>query len=389
MNRHVLAGLLLGALAGSPAAAIDVFITSPPVGQLATGEVDFAVEVISGHPIREVVFRIDGREIARKTAPPFSVTVDVGQDNVEHLFEVSASDELGETAHNSRRTPSLRVDEEIELELQQLYATVTRGGQRVLDLDRGAFEVLDDGEPQTIVTFARGDIPFTAVIALDTSLSMKGRRLRQALNGAQSFVDGIRELDEASLLLFSDRLLHLTSFTNDSRSLAAGLERVEAAGGSAINDHLYLGLKLLDRRQGRRVLILLSDGGDIESALGVDELYWSAARSEALIYWIRPRHGDSDVLLSWSSAWRDADEHRRQFRGLERIVAESGGRIVEIGEIAEAPAAFAEILSDLRHQYVIGYYPTNRRDDGSWHQTRVRLVGAAGEVKVRKGYFDH
>ena len=389
MRHHGAIGVLLVALTSAPASAIDVFVLSPPSGGLVTGEIEFAAEGISGRAVREVTFHLDGREVGRRTTPPFSITVDVGHENVEHLFEVRATDELGETARASRRTPALEVDEELELELQQLYVTVTRGGERVLDAKRGDFEVLDNGEPQEIVTFARGDVPFTAVLVLDTSLSMKGRRLRQALNGAKSFVDDIREFDEACLLLFSDRLLHLTAFTNDSRPLVSGLERVEAAGGSAINDHLYLGLKLLENRQGRRVVILLSDGGDIESALGVEAVGWSAVRSQALIYWIRPRHGDSDLLISWSSAWRNADEHREQFTGLERIIAESGGRIVEIGEIAEAPAAFAEILADLRHQYAIGYYPSNRRDDGSWHHTRVRLPGTAGSVRVREGYFDH
>lgn len=380
--------MVLLASSGAPAVAIDVFILGPAPRKPVTGEVDFVAEVISGQPIHEVVFRVDGRVVSRRNAPPFTVTVDVGQDNAEHLFEVSARDALGEEATASRLTPALHIDEELDLELQQLYVTVTRGGKRVLDLNRTVFEVLDDGEPQTIVTFEGGDVPITAVLLLDTSLSMKGRPLNQALSGARSFVDGIRELDEASLLLFSDRLLHLTPFTNDSSPLASGLAQVEAAGGSAINDHLYLALKLLEARQGRRVVILLSDGGDIESGLEIDAVKRFAGGSQALIYWIRQSHGDSELLLSWSSAWRDADQHRQEFRGLENVVSESGGRIVEIEEIEEAPAAFGEILAELRDQYVIGYYPSNRRDDGSWHRTRIRLRSTAGNVRVREGYVD-
>ncbi len=383
-----LAAALVCALQAGPAGAIDVFVLTPPPGQPVAGLVEFEVDVISGGAIEEVVFRVDGREVARRTEPPFRATVDVGPENVEHLFEVTARDDLGEEASVVRRTPALRIDEALELELQQLYVTVSRGGVRVLNLNRDVFEISDDGETQDIVTFERGDVPITAALVLDTSLSMKGRRLRQALSGARSFVDAIRELDEATLLLFSDRLLHMTPFTNDSSSLAAGLAEVEAAGGSAINDHLYLALKLLESRQGRRVVVLLSDGGDIESGLDIEAVKWFAARSRALVYWIRESHGDSDLLLSWSSAWRNADEHRSQFRGLEKIVSDSGGRIVEIQQIEEAPAAFAEILAELRDQYVIGYYPSNRRDDGSWHRTRVRLRGTIGNVRVREGYID-
>ena len=146
---------LLWALASTPARAIDVFILGPPAGKLATGEVDFVAEVISDKAILEVVFRVDGREIARRSSPPFTVRVDVGQDNIEHLFEVSARDGLGETARSSRRTPALHIDEELELELQQLYVTVTRAGERVLDVNRTAFEILQEANESIGTDLAR------------------------------------------------------------------------------------------------------------------------------------------------------------------------------------------------------------------------------------------
>ena len=387
MRRLAVVLLFLGLVPGS-AGAIEVIIRQPPPDLPALGRVEVDAEVISGAPVTEVVIRVDGRVAGRLEEPPFRISVDLGEDNLEHLFEVTARNTLGEERIERRRTPRIQVDEELHLDLRQLYVTATREGRRVLDFERPDFEVLDGGERQQIVTFERGDIPLTAAILVDTSLSMKGRRLREAIAGARSFVTGMRELDEAMLLLFSDLLLHATPFTHDLGELSGGLDDLTARGGTAINDHLYLALKLLDVRQGRRVVILLSDGGDIESNLGVEDVLRKAGRSPAMVYWIRPRYSDSDLFLSWSSAWRSAEQTRREFRGLERLVTESGGRIVDIVSLEEAPTAFQEILAELRDQYVIGYYPSVRRRDGSWRPVRVRLEGSRGQLRTRKGYID-
>ena len=382
--------LALAALAPAlPAAAIDVFITSPKPAEGVFGEVQVVAEVLSAEPVRDLVLRLDGLEVGRRTQPPWRWTVDVGQGNVPHTFEVTARAVSGESASAVVVTRTITVDMQLDLELQQLYVTVTRGGRRVLDLPRGSFEVLDEGQRQQIVTFERGDVPLTAALLVDTSLSMHGERLRTALEGAQTFVRNMRELDEASLMLFSDRLLHMTPFTGDSEVVARGLAGVEADGGTALNDFLYAALKRLDAQQGRRVVILLSDGTDIESVLSIEDVLWKARRSQALVYWIRLRDSEVGQVVGRTSAWRDTVGHERELRGLGRLVGESGGRVIELTRIAEAPAAFREILSELREQYVIGYYPSENRNDGQWHRVRVRASGFGLDVRAREGYVDY
>ncbi|HEX6203778.1 MAG TPA: VWA domain-containing protein [Thermoanaerobaculia bacterium] len=390
LRRLLVAAAALAALAPAlPARAIDVFITSPGPQSGVFGDVTIEAEVLSTETVVEVVFRVDGKVVGRLPAPPWRLNVDVGHENVSHTFEVTARDAAGATATGRVVTRTIAVDEAVDLELQQLYVTVTRGGQRVLDLPRSAFTVLDEGNRQQLVTFEGGDVPLVAALLVDSSLSMRGARIRAALEGARAFVSGMRQLDEASLMLFSDRPLHVTPFTSDAATVAEGLGDVTAEGGSAINDHLYAALKRLDRAQGRRVVVLLSDGTDIESVLSIEDVLWKARRSQSLVYWIRLRGGESGDVVSRTSSWRDMFGHEREREGLVRVVQESGGRIVDLARIEDAAAAFRDILAELREQYVLGYYPSVNLNDGRWHRVQVRVDGRMGlAVRAREGYVD-
>lgn len=363
----------------------DVLILQPRAGETVFGEVEVVAEVLSAEEIARVVFRLDGREVGRDATPPFRVVVDVGQDNVAHEFEVVAVTTAGVEGSAVRTTPPITVDEQLDLELQQLYVTVTRDDERVLQLPRRDFRILDNGMPQDIVTFEPGDVPLTAALLVDASASMAGDRLQMAVRGARRFVEEMKDLDEATLLLFSDRLLYSTPFTDDPELLTAALTEVTAGGGTAINDHLYLALKWLEARQGRRVVVLLTDGIDVESGLDMEQVLWMVGRSQALVYWIRVLEEDTD--LARFTSWRDATGHRRELQLLAQAVQESGGRIVDIHDLQQAESVFREILRELREQYVLGYYPSDNSNDGSWHEVEVRVRGPYS-VRTREGYID-
>lgn len=367
---------------------LSVTILSPPPGQPVFGEVDFSVETYPPDLTSRVEFFLDGKALGEADLRPFRLLIDVGEENREHRFEVRAHGLNGEVADALLVTPAIRVDEVVEAELQQLYVTVSNGDLRVLDLLPEQFAIIDNGSRQELVTFARGDVRLTAAILIDSSASMVGERLRSALRGASVFVQKMKEDDNASIFLFSDRLLFTTPFSNDLQLLTQGLDSVRAAGGTALNDHLYIALKRLEAQQGRRVVIVLTDGIDSHSVLRMNELTWLARRSRALIYWIRtdPRR---EARKARFSAWKGPDEYRDEYEQLSSTVIESGGRIVDLQRLEEANDAFREILQELREQYVLGYYPSNRRDDGSWHQTHVRVDGNNLRVRAQRGYVDY
>lgn len=366
---------------------VEVFIASPSTLEPAFGNVEVVVEVHAEQELAEVALVVDDRKRVRLTEPPWRFLVDLGDENREHSFKVVARTLEGAIGESAIKTPAIRVDEELDVELQQLYVTVTQDDRRVLDLQQNDFTVRDNGQPQQIVTFARGDVPITAAVLVDSSESMKGERLDGALRGAKAFVDGMKELDEAMLMLFSDRLLRATPFTDQSSELLAALEGVSPGGNTSVNDHLYLALKLLEARQGRRVIVLFTDGADLHSVLDMDDVMWKARRSQVLIYWI--------VLLdrgaantSYITAWRDKNDNARQLEGLARVTEQTGARVIGIRNVEETEKAFREILAELREQYVLGFYPSSSQDDGKWHEVKVSVARSGAEVRAREGYVD-
>jgi len=299
----------------------------------------------------------------------------------------------GGEAAESVTTQPMPISADYEVELQQLYVSVTRREQRVLDLDRELFSVIDEGDSQELVTFARGDIPFTAVLLIDASASMFGAKIQSAVAGATSFVHGMKELDQAQVMVFSDQVLSMTPITDAKEILTAGLSGTEARGGTALQDHLFVALTLIAQRQGRRVLILLSDGIDTHSVIPMSQVFDVARKSGVLIYWIRfSREGDGsedDMRSNLSSAWKSPDEYREGGITLAKAVNESGGRIFSVAELGEIRPVFIRILEELRNQYVLGYYPNNKRNDGKWHRVKVVVEAVDTDVRAPRGYVDH
>lgn len=394
--RVVVTTMVLGVpslVAQQPSGGTDegtrIFFFSPRADQPAVGAVELWVDVTSDLEVTRVIFRVDGRETARFSEGPYQQRIPLGDENVEHRFEVLVRSPDQEIARAVRVTPRLQVDEELELELRQLYVTVESAGSRVTGLGQDDFEIKDNQEPQTIVTFEGGDAPLAAVILVDSSISMRGRPLEAAVAGARAFVDGLLPLDEASITLFSDRTLSQSPFISAGDDAGDALSSLQAVGGTALNDHLYYATKTLESRQGRRVVVLLSDGIDIHSALDIEDVRWSVQRSQSIIYWIelnKTKAGKTAGRVI--SPWRDREEHEHEYATLRSLVEESGGRILSIEDVEQIPEVFARILRELREQYVLGYYPTSDLDDGAWHDILVRTLDRSLEARSRRGYWD-
>jgi Ca-activated chloride channel homolog len=376
-------------LCAAPAAwATDAWFVSPDAGEGIYGPVDITAHVETSEPIDHVEFFVDGRSVGVVTSPPWTVTFDVGYENREHDLRLVAVLTGGEQVEARRRTGTFTVDDSLEIELRQLYVNVMSAGQRVPDLERSDFNIIDGGRHEQIVTFEHGDIPMTAVLLLDCSGSMKGERFQAAVRGARTFLRRMAPLDEAKLMLFSDRLLGMTPFTRDAGVLEEALESVEPVGGTAINDYLYAGLKLLDGRQGRRVVVLFTDGLDLHSLLAMRDVLWKAQRSQAVLYWIYLRDPSESGPVEISTAWRGYEGNREEFKLLHRAVEESGGHIAELDSPSELEGAFGEIMDELRQQYVLGYYPQETHRDGSWREVDVRVKRLGAKVRTRLGYID-
>lgn len=385
--RALVIGVLMVVLEVGAAAGVEITFLAPAAGVPLFGEVELLVEVLPVEEVVKVEFYLDDELVGTVDSAPYRLTVDVGEENRGHEVRIRVINTSGGMTERNLASPAIRVDDQIDASLQQLYVTVLEDGERVLDLGRQEITILDDGVEQETVTFTRGDLPLASVVLVDASSSMKGRRLRFALGAAADFARSARADDEISIQLFSDRLLYASPFSNDVATLTAGLADVEADGGTALNDHLYRSIKLLEARQGRRVVIFLSDGIDSHSVLRMPQVSWLARRSRAMIYWIRV--DPTDMSESRYSAWKDSDQYRNEYRQLQETVAETGGRVVTLERIDDAEKAVREILAELREQYVLGYYPSNSRGDDSWHKVNLRVRRSGVSVRARGGYIDY
>lgn len=355
-------------------------------------EVDFVVEVTGDEPIDRVEFFVDGRRVGEDRTAPYRVKADVGPHNQEHRFRAVAYTTSGARLADALETPRLVANDEATYDLQQLYVTAVKAGRRVLDLGSREFEIEDAGRNEDIVTFERGDVPFTAVILLDASASMKGKKLTAAVAGARAFAAAMTPLDEAKLVAFSDRLLAESPFVGPGEDLVREVAGVEARGGTALNDRLYVALKGIEVRQGRRVVMILSDGLDSHSVLTIDDVLPQVWRSRALIYWVRLGPGSGSPADrdpgSQYTPWRDGKAHLRQVEGLQEAAERSGGRVVPVGSPEEIGPAFADILAELREQYVLSYYPTVDKGNGAWHPVEVRTTRRGVDLRTAAGYYD-
>ena len=358
----------------------------------AFGAIEVVVEPQAGAP-RRVEFWFNGIKAGELTRPPWKLTIDTGEENIERRFRVVAiggSDAGGWRSESEIVLPQIHVDDELDLPLQQLYitATSTPSGAPVHDLRARQLQRLRHG-----AATGRSSPSSTATCrsppccSSTPRISMDGAPLRAALAGAHSFASGMAELDEAMLLLFSDRVAHHTAWSDDPDELLSGLDGVEARGGSAVNDHLFLALQLLEKRQGRRVVILLSDGVDVESLLQAAQVNEIAVRSQALVYWIRVSAEPFDLLQR--SAWRNVVEHSSEIRQLAATVdcqrrpphrhpaLRRRRRRLPAGPHRAARAVRPRLLSRSR--------PARRRLASAAHRGRRARTSL---LRTREGYYD-
>ncbi len=375
--------LLLAGAAGAQEIAIQ--FQSPASDQAIFGPTNVQVGVRAAEPIDRVEIFVNGKLMGATKTPPYRLQLDMGDENVKREFKAVAYTVSGVSGSASLVTSPVAIHDEMNLKLRALFVSVTRDGMRNLDLTQGDFRLFDNGVEQEIVTFGRDELPLTAVLLLDTSESMGAQELEAVRRGAKAFLDGMKPEDEAALALFSDRLLSFTPFTADKKILSSAMEKVHSAGGTAVNDFLFLSLKALDARQGQRVVVLFSDGSDVHSVLPAADVLWKAQGSQAMIYWIQfgGKH------RSFTSAFRGFQENDREYENLENAVKESGGRILEVENIQTMEHTFRTILKELREQYAIGYYPSQAKGDGAFHKVDVRLRGYNGKVRHRDGYADY
>ena len=270
----------------------------------------------------------------------------------------------------------------VDVKLVNVFVTVTdERGAPVASLQNENFALKEDGQEQKIAIFSRESaLPLSIILAVDTSLSTR-KDLPLELASARKFAHAIvRPEDGLALYKFSEEVRELVPFTSDLKKIDAGIERVRNGAATALYDAVYLGSQALSRRQGRKVMVVITDGGDTVSQVDYKEALRAAQEAEAIIYSII-------IVPIEADAGRDTGgEH-----ALIQISSDTGGKYYYATSAAQLDTAFQKISDELRTQYLLAYYPSQRYSDSEFRQLKVELLrapaGGPYQSHYRAGYY--
>jgi VWFA-related protein len=368
----VLAPLAAALPAQTPAAGSPlVEIVFPDPETYLSGPVVLRVNVDPPSAARNVAFFVDGREVCSLDAAPFECEWDAGPDVVERQVRVVITPQEGPRVVRTVRTKGLDFAEKVDVDVVQVTVTVTNDrGEFVPQIPRSAFQILEDGKPQTITYFASEDVPIELVVAVDISGSM-GPSMPKLKPAVKSFLRAVPASDRLTLLGFNDSVFALTRRPTDPiEERLRAVDRLASYGATALYDVIVRGVEMLKLRTGRKALIVFSDGEDQGSHVTLDQVEQRLQASDVTLYMISQGRGLSVDRLK---------------RIMERLVNPTGGRVFAMESIDELSSAFESLLDELSHQYLLGYPPAGNSRDGKWHEISVRVDGYRN-VRARQGY---
>jgi Ca-activated chloride channel family protein len=256
-----------------------------------------------------------------------------------------------------------------------LFVTVADAKLRLVpDLVQGDFEVLDNGKPQPIVFFENQTQPITVVVMLDTSASMTGviSLLRAA---TEQFLIRMLPDDRGKVGAFNDKIELTAEFTGDRDDLIAAVKDLDYGNATRLWDAVGASLDELQGIEGRRVILVFSDGEDTASRARLGQVVERARAEEVMVYAI----GLEVEYFNGARMVRSTPDG-----GLRRLAEETGGGYFELEKSADLAPTFTRVAQELHSQYVVGFTPTNL--DGRVHKLGVRVLKDGMTARARRSY---
>jgi Ca-activated chloride channel homolog len=260
----------------------------------------------------------------------------------------------------------------------QLYITVTdSAGRLVPNLTKEDFTILDNGVPQEISVFDNTVRPITSVVMLDTSGSMT-LNLDLMKAAAEQFVLRLLPEDKAIVGAFNNKVEFAnTGFTNDRDDLTSAIRELDYGNATRLWDAIDLSLEQLQGIDGRRVVVVFTDGDDQGSSSSQGKVIDRSRADEVMIYAI----GLESVYMGAPGRM----VRTRPAGGLRRIADETGGGYFELKKTEELGPAFTRVAQELHSQYLLGFTPKNL--DGKVHKLEVRSKDPSNKARARRSYL--
>lgn len=346
-----------------------------PATRKGTGSVDVEADVRApaGRRVERVEFFWNDELEGTVYTSPFRHRVMVPRDRSVGYLRVSARLDDGSTAEDAMALNASELGDRIDVRLVELAVVVTdETGKPVPNLPKEAFRVRQDGDPQEISAFENaGELPLTLALAIDTSASMF-IKLPDVTKAVASLLDTrLTNRDRAMLIDFDTTPRLIRPVTRDLGAVAASLGTLTPDGGTALWEAVSYSLTQLRGISGRKALVVYSDGINEESRLSFPEALRAARESRIPIYLIvsnpRAERGEDGGFLTEPSSVK-----------FKKLAEAGGGQVYFIRPDQDLTNVYGQILSELRSQYTLAFYPKDTAPPASWTKIDVEVIGRKG-----------
>ena len=365
-----LAAAVIPARADVARGNFSVRITNPPPGDFVLGRATITAEVNTDEPrfVAKVEFYVDDKLIYIDKEPPYELVYEFGDDPRSFVLRAEAYHVDNVVVSDTTVTRRLVIHYKLGIERIILNATaIDKDGTFLLDLTRDDFTLLEDKATQQILDFYLEERPITLALILDTSGSM-----HQAIGGTQraaaGFVDTLQEGDRALVIDFDSKVFLLQNLTDDKEALKQAVDSTYADGGTAIYDALHAAFRLLNAEDGRKAIILLTDGDDNQSQFSFKRILEAARTSDVIIYGIGLGTGVRTGPL-------------------RELAKETGGRAFFPGKVEKLAEVYEQVARELRSQYYLTYASSNKTAEGEYRKITLKSNRPGVEIRTRRGYY--
>ena len=312
------------------------------------------------------------KKLAEWTSEPYALNIPLARLEGYEFVRASVVDSTGYEASDLMFLSGDRYIEEIEVNIVELPVTVSdAGGAPVADLTEKNFTILENAQPKSIATFNfAANLPLSLGVLLDHSGSME-KRMATAKQAAGDFFRSImKPHDRAFIAGFSSEPTKSAPFTGDPGALAAQVTAVPDAGGStALYDAIVTGLYRFRNLQGRKALVVITDGEDTSSRLSYDDMLGYARASRVPLYFI-------GIGFTFGGGG-----------AMKSLAAETGGVAYMIRDVKHLAETYKKLESDLRSQYLLTYRTESSKKDTAYRAVEVKVDRPDARVRTIRGFI--
>jgi VWFA-related protein len=352
----------------------SIAITEPANQQVVFGKTKIAAAVKINDPemLDRVEFIAGEDVIFVDREPPFECFHDFGEAQRSWIIRVIAYHAEGVTVSDAVITRKLRFSTIEQVNRVILWVSAKdKSGRFITDLKKEDFKIIEDGREQRVIDFYKETRPITMAIVLDTSGSMRGEKIASVHLAAGAFVESLRPIDSALVIDFDDNVFLIQDLTSEHEPLKEAITSTEAIGGTAMYDALHAGYRKIGVIDGRKVVVLLSDGADTTSQFGHKRVLEEAKTNNTMIF---------TIGLSGDGGGAEKGV-------LQEFSDVTGGRFFYVRKPDQLPDAYKNIAEELGNQFYISYSTSNENWDGHWVKLKVESNRPGIKISHRSGYF--